>query len=72
MQIDDEDQALLFLLKCSLPKMHDHSKETLLYGRETLSLSLSLSLSLKEVPIVILYTLTSFLDFGFFNFYKFN
>ena len=31
-QIDDEDQVLLLL--CFSPKMHDHFKETLLYGRE--------------------------------------
>ena len=35
--ISDEDQALLLLL-CALPKSHVHFKETLLYGRETLTL----------------------------------
>jgi len=34
--IDDEDQALLLL--CALPKSLSHFKETLLYGRESLSL----------------------------------
>ena len=34
--IDDEDQALLLL--CALPKSFSHFKETLLYGRESLSL----------------------------------
>ena len=34
--ISDEDQALLLL--CALPKSHVHFKETLLYGRETLTL----------------------------------
>ena len=35
-QIADEDQALLLLL-CVLPKSHAHFKETLLYGRESLT-----------------------------------
>ena len=34
-RFDDEDQALLLL--CSLPKSHAHFKETLLYGRESLT-----------------------------------
>lgn len=33
--IDDEDQALLLL--CSLPKCHAHFKETLLYGKHSLT-----------------------------------
>ena len=36
-QIDDEDQTLLLLLLCSLPKTHDQFKVTLLYGTKTLS-----------------------------------
>src|SRR3954471_23054695 len=34
-KIDDEDQALLLL--CALPRSHAHFKETLLYGRESLT-----------------------------------
>ena len=34
-KIDDEDQALLLL--CALPITHAHFKETLLYGRKSLT-----------------------------------
>src|SRR4051812_47455150 len=34
-KIDDEDQALLLL--CSLPRSHAHFKETILYGRDSLT-----------------------------------
>ena len=46
--IDDEDQALLLL--CALPKSFSHFKETLLYGRESLSLvEVQLALNSKEL-----------------------
>ena len=34
-KIDDEDQGLLLL--CALPRTHAHFKETLLYGRKSLT-----------------------------------
>ena len=34
-KINDEDQTLL--LMCALPRTHAHFKETLLYGRESLT-----------------------------------
>src|SRR4051812_30288510 len=34
-KIHDEDQAILLL--CTLPRSHAHFKETLLYGRESLT-----------------------------------
>ncbi|KAL5764642.1 hypothetical protein ACOSQ2_017236 [Xanthoceras sorbifolium] len=35
-KIDDEDQALLLL--CSLPSSYRHLRETILYGKDTISL----------------------------------
>ena len=47
-KIDDEDQALLLL--CALPRSFNHFKETLLYGRESLSLSdVQAALNSKEL-----------------------
>ena len=36
-EVDDEDQALMLL--CALPDSYDSFKDTLLYGRESLSMS---------------------------------
>ena len=45
--IDDEDKALLLL--CSLPHSYRHFKETMLYGKDTISLKdVKFSLETKE------------------------
>ena len=48
MKIEDEDEV--FLLLCSLPSSYKHFKETLIYGREEISMDdVKSSLSSKDL-----------------------